>query len=227
MTHRATDVAREEDPTEGLGSSVGNVDYTGEVFEDDFTEATPFLDCEPLNRDVTNASGRFFVVDHCNGGLVVFIEDRGAELWELEFVENRAKALGQLGGMDSCHEFSFGGAGGDNRLYFGLVGDGGTGKGEDNAGDRAASAEFDSMSGVNMADEFTKCVYREVGEIRVAGDRRNRDSRELEAPVGAVEVVFRASRSVPMTRFYEGSDRRCAERRSARRLVARRSGRGM
>jgi hypothetical protein len=59
------------------------------------------LDCEVLDIDVAGAFGRAGGVDHVDGGLVVFMEDRRAGLGEAKFVEDGTKVLGDFGGIDS------------------------------------------------------------------------------------------------------------------------------
>jgi hypothetical protein len=124
-----------------------------------------------LDIDVAGAFGRAGGVDHVDGGLVVFMEDRRAGLGEAKFVEDGTKVLGDFGGIDSSDEFGFGGAGGDGRLYLGLVGNGSTGETEAEASDRAAGARASGMGSVDETGEFEgREASREARERGIGGE---------------------------------------------------------
>jgi hypothetical protein len=109
-----------------------------------------------LKIDVAGAFGRAGGIDHVDGGLVVFVKDRGSGLGKTEFVKDSAEMLRDFGGACGSDEFGFSGAGGDGGLDLGLVGNGGTGKAEAEAGDGATSARAGGVGSIDEASEFER-----------------------------------------------------------------------
>jgi hypothetical protein len=120
-------MAAVEDPAKILRLLVGGVDDTRDVLHDYVALLAPLLDGEVLNVDVASALGGAGGVDHVDGGLVVFVEDRRASRRESEFAKHGAEVLGDFGSIDGGDEFGFGGAGSNSGLDLGLVGNGGAG----------------------------------------------------------------------------------------------------
>jgi hypothetical protein len=90
---------------------------------------------EVLDVDVAGAFGdRAGCIDHVDGGLVVFMKDRGSRLSKAKFVKDGAETLRNFGGVHGSNEFGFSGAGGNGRLDFGLLGNGSTGEAEAETG---------------------------------------------------------------------------------------------
>jgi hypothetical protein len=77
-----------------------------------------------------------------------------AVLGKTKFHENGTKILGDLAGMNSSDEFGFSRTGSDSDLEFGLVGNGTTGKAEDEASDGATGWRVGDMSSIDIANKL-------------------------------------------------------------------------
>lgn len=151
VSHEATSVTGMEDPSERLREVVGRVDNAGNVTHDDVAGVVPILNSKMLDVNVTRAFGRYTSVDHLDGRHVVFVDGRGTDLWEPQFLQDRAKILRMFGCQDRSEKLSFSGAGGSDGLCLGAVGDSSSTQHESIAGSRAAVAEVVGVSGVDEA----------------------------------------------------------------------------
>lgn len=147
------------DPAKILGELlIGRVDNNARnALHDDIAKLAPHLHGKVLNVDVACVFGRMRGVDHVDGCLIVFVEDRRTSWRKSEFVEDgvQRQPLRDIGGISSGHEFSFGGTGSNSGLDLDFVSDGGTGKTEAETSDRAASVRATSgMGGIKESSEF-------------------------------------------------------------------------
>jgi hypothetical protein len=156
VIHGPEDVTAVEQPAEGFGGSIDRVDHRGDVAHDDVSSCLPFLYGEGLNGDMARASGGFVLIDHRDGGLVVFVDGSWVMLCVPELGQNGVQAKGNLGGVDGCKKLGFGGAGSACVLALGLQCHCATSKHEGETGDGAASVEVSGMRSVNKPDELER-----------------------------------------------------------------------
>jgi hypothetical protein len=69
MSKEAAAMPFMEDAATRCGQSIGWIDFG---FQDQVAGMAPFLDCTPLNVDMTSAFGGLAVIYNVDGGLVVF-----------------------------------------------------------------------------------------------------------------------------------------------------------
>jgi hypothetical protein len=146
VAHSMADMPWVEDPAESLHSCISRVDGRVDVAELDLTASFPFVDGIPLYVDMARAGSGPVLIDHGNGFLVVFINERWAVLREAKLAKHRVEVLGNL--------FSSGRGGGSFWLHFGLKGNSTTSKGIDNASDGAPGPEISGMCSINIANKL-------------------------------------------------------------------------
>jgi hypothetical protein len=179
MAHKASGMARMEDPAKGFSEIVGRIDDTGDMAKFKVTLSTPVLDGKVLYINVTRALSRLHCIDHTDGRDVVFVEEGGSGLSETNLLENKTEVLGNFGGRDSSKKLGLGGRGGGDRLGFGTPSDGATGKHKNIAGSRAALAEIVGMGRVNITNEFKKRGGLGDGGVNAEIGSGVRDLREI------------------------------------------------
>ena len=163
MTHQAANMAMVERGPKRLRQGVGGIDDARDVGKDNFLGGLPLLQGEVLDVNVTGTRCGTICVNHQDRGCIV-LEQRGrTELWVSKLQENRAKVLGDLGGMNGGEEFGFGGASRYRGLYLGLVRQGTTAKHEDKAGDRASCDQIGGVCCIDIAGQFRQGLWlREI-----------------------------------------------------------------
>ena len=120
---------------------------------DDDATMLPLLDGKVLNINVPGVRSGFALVDHGTSGDVVLVERGWTILRNTEFMKDRMKIFGNLGSMHSSNELGLSGTCGNSGLKFGLVGNGTTGKTEDNASEGASCV---SVCGIGCIDKANK-----------------------------------------------------------------------
>ena len=86
MTHHTTDVSVVEDPAKGFGERVRGVDDPRDMLHDDVATLLPTLDGEHLDVNMPTAFGGDAVIDHVDSGHIVFVDDGGVSLGDVEFM---------------------------------------------------------------------------------------------------------------------------------------------
>ncbi len=114
---------------------ISNVDGAREKTEEDLFRLAPLINSEPLSINVASSRSGLVFVDHVDGCLVVFIENSRTVWRKTQFNEYRTEILGDLGSMDSCNEFGFGGRSRDCRLDFRLESNSTASKSKDQTSD--------------------------------------------------------------------------------------------
>ncbi len=110
MAHQATNMTMMERGTERFCQRVGGIDDTRDMGKDNFLGGFPLLQGEMLDVDVTGTRCGTIRVNHQDRGCIILKQRGRTELWVSKLQENRAKVLGDFGGMNGGEEFGFGGA---------------------------------------------------------------------------------------------------------------------
>lgn len=154
VSHGTTSMAGVEDPAKNLGGLIRHVDSGRNVLHLDVPSTLPFLDSKVLNVDVTGTRSGLPTVDHVNGSLVVFMKNGGALLLKSKFLEDHSKVLGNLGSMNCSNKLSLSAGSSNNSLEFALVGNGATGKAEDETSNRSSSLDAVGQGRVNKSNQL-------------------------------------------------------------------------
>ena len=102
------------------------VEPRGDIFESEEVPFDPVEDGVVANVDVPRLSCRLACSRHHAGTTVVFEEECGVLLGNVEFVENGTKVESHPASIAGSDKFGFRGGQGDGRLYAGFPGNGGT-----------------------------------------------------------------------------------------------------
>ena len=126
MSHEEGSMAEMKNPAESLGESIGRIDNTGNMAEDDVAHGSPMLKGKRADLNVARTFRRTTVVDDLDAGVIIFPNIGSCKLAKAEFLENKTNVLGDFRGSVGSDEFSFGRALSTDRLGGGAIGDGGT-----------------------------------------------------------------------------------------------------
>ena len=121
------------------------------------------------NIDVAGAFGWLMCICHVQGTIVIFVDEGGMALRDLEFIKNGADVECHLSGVGCCNELGFGRTGGYRRLESCLVGNDATGKFEGDAGDGTTVESISSPVGVNVSEEGCRGNIADVMNMEVGG----------------------------------------------------------
>lgn len=163
MSHQAADVTGVKDPSERLGVSIAWIDDARDVVHLDVPISSPLLDGEMLDINVSRARRGSVLIDHGDGGLVVYVERSRTILSKSQLSQDGAKVLGNFCSTDGSYKFALGRTGGNSGLELGLEGNSTTGKAKTIASNRSTGLE---VSGMSRIDEANKTAEIECGEGR-------------------------------------------------------------
>ena len=164
MAKEAAAMAFMEDTTQEFGESVCRIDFTGKVAKKEVSSLAPFLDCEPLDVNVGSPFRWLAIVDDIDARFVVFKNKSRFGWGKVEFTENRTEVMTDFSTLYRSKKFGFGRAGGDNRLCFNTVGNGGARHDEGVASCGMFGAEIISMQSIDNGKGFHK-----ISRFRIKG----------------------------------------------------------
>ena len=122
VPHEAAGMPFMQNPAKWLGQVIGRVDDAMNEFHDNCTGFLPVLNGKVLDVDVVRVFSRHAGVDHVDGRLVITVENRRATGRKSQLSHDRAQVFCVLSSSDGRKEFSFGRAGGGDRLGFAVAG---------------------------------------------------------------------------------------------------------
>jgi hypothetical protein len=154
VAHQVANVAKMENPAEGLGQGIGRIDGARDVFEDDVASLHPFLDSMPLNVKVTRVLGRYTSIGHQDGSLIVAVDGCGLILWKAEVGKDGTEVFSHFGSLDSSN----------NQLEFGSISDGTATQSKSETSDGAAGRGVHAISSVHVSNKREgQSIHRKRG----------------------------------------------------------------
>jgi len=164
VPHSMLSMPMMKDPPKSFGRIVGHVEGARDMFHQNITLLTPFLDCKELHINVLRACSRFSLVYHCNGCFIMFVEDGGLLLHKTKFFQDRLQISCCLGCMNCCHEFCLCRTCSNHGLQLGFVSNGCTSIAESPACNRSPLFDICGMCCINKTDKFRR---RYLWELRI------------------------------------------------------------
>jgi hypothetical protein len=204
VAKEATTVTLMKDTSKWLGKSIGRINLARKMFQDKISCASPFLNGEPLDINVSGTFSRFALIDDVDTGLIVFKNYRRLGWGKSKLAQDGSEVPADFSSVDSGKEFSFCGTRGDNGLGLDTEGNGSAGHKEGVAGGGPFSTKIIGMGGIHDSNKVMGIKILRIGGkiigVQVRRDRVDGDVREIgigcrapvdKSPVGRAAKVLR------------------------------------